>query len=425
MNMIWKDNSLYVGYFLAIREIKRTSQWTTALIVFVLTLTFFNMNLVGGVLLGIAHGVIGSYRQYYSADIVISPAANKNDLENTDSIIAVAKSLPTFKSLTVRYTEPALIEYGYQKKLKPTDLAESADGTLTGIDPQAENSVTNLSKAIVAGSYLTPSDVDEVLIGASLIKKYASLRGSVTTLGAKILKTPDVGDKIRLTVNGVQKEVFIKGVVSTNGTNIDTHIFMNETAMRELIGNNNLNSGEIAIRLIPDASDTQAKSYLETNLHNDNAMLIQTAADALPGGVTDVINTFTILGNIVGSIALIVGAVTIFIVIFVNAVTRRKYIGILKGIGISARAIEFSYVLQALFYSLSGVIIASILIYWFFVPYFALHPISYPIAKGSLAITANDLLVHGTLLIVVSIFSGFIPAWLVTRQNILDAILGR
>ncbi len=423
--MMWKENSLYVGFFLALREIKRTSFWTTALIIFVMMMTFFNMNLVGGVLLGIAHGVIGSYKQYYSGDIIITPATDKSNIEDTNTIVEVIKSIPTFQSLTVRYTAPALVEYGYQNKLKPTDLSESADATLTGIDPQAENNVTNLSKAIVAGSYLSPSDVDEVLVGASLIKKYASLRGSVTTLGAKILRTPDIGSKIRITVDGAQKEVFIKGIVSTQGTNIDTRIFMNSTAMRELIGNTNLDSGEIAVKLLPTASEEQAKAYLENNLKNNKDILIQTAKDALPGGVSDVINTFTILGNVVGGIALIVGAVTIFIVIFVNAVTRRKYIGILKGIGISALAIEFSYILQAIFYAFSGIVIASILIQWLFVPYFALHPISYPIANGSLAITSSDLLFHGGLLLITSLLSGFIPAWLVTRQNTLDAILGR
>lgn len=423
--MIWKDNSFYVGFFLAFREIRRTNPGTTLLIIFVMTLTFFNMNLIGGVLIGIAHGVVSSYKDYYSSDLLITPATQKNAIEDTDTIMSVVKSLPTYKAATIRYTAPALVEYGYQNKLKPTDLSQSSQGVLTGIDPVKENNVTHLSRAIIAGSYLNESDANQVLMGASLIKKYASLRGSVLNLGSKILKTPDVGSKVRITVNGVQKEVFIKGIVSTDGTNIDNRIMMNETAVRELLGNTNLNASEIAILLKPGASAENAKQYIIKNLHNDNNILVQTAADALPGGVTDVINTFTILGNIVGGIALIVGAITIFIVIFVNAVTRRKYIGILKGIGISSTAIEISYVFQALFYAVSGILIASALVSWLFVPYFNLHPINYPLAKGSIAITANDLALRGVILTVTSLISGFVPAWLVTRQNTLDAILGR
>ncbi|HVA96327.1 MAG TPA: ABC transporter permease [Candidatus Acidoferrales bacterium] len=423
--MFLKDNSLYVGFFLALREIRRTNPWTTALIVFVMTLTFFNMNLVGGVLIGIAHGVVTSYKQYYSGDVLITPATSKNDIVDTDTIMSIVHSLSSYQAASVRYTAPALVEYGYQNKLRQTDLSESSEGLLTGIDPVQEERVTHLSKAVIAGSYLDESDVNQVLIGASLIKKYASLRGSVTNLGAKILKTPDVGSKIRITVNGIQREVFIKGIVSTDGTNIDNRIIMTDTAARELLGNTNLNGSEIAITLKPNASEENAKKYFEKNIPNDQDILIQTASDALPGGVSDIIKTFTILGNIVGGIALIVGAITIFIVIFVNAVTRRKYIGILKGIGISSRAIEISYILQALFYAVSGILIASALAMWLFVPYFIIHPIEFPVAKGSLAITTTDLAIRGIILTVTSFISGIIPAWLVTRQNTLDAILGR
>jgi putative ABC transport system permease protein len=423
--MLWKDNSLYVGFFLALRELRRTNPGTTALIVFVMTLTFFNMNLIGGVLIGIAHGLVGSYKEYYSSNILITPSTHKNDIEDTDTVMSVVKSLPTYQEASIRYTAPALVEYGYQNKVRPTDLAESSEGVLTGIDPADEDKVTHLSKAIVAGKYLNESDSDEVLIGASLIQKYASLRGAVTNLGSKILKTPDVGSKVRITVNGVQKEVYIKGIVSTDGTNIDNRIFMTDTAARELMGNTNLNANEIAISLKPDSSEVGAKKYIIKNLNNDKDVLVQTSSDALPGAVADVFNTFNILGNIVGGIALIVGAITIFIVIFVNAVTRRKYIGILKGIGISARAIEISYVFQALFYAVSGILIASTLATFLFVPYFELHPINYPIAKGSLSITTTDLVVRGAILTVTSLISGFVPAWIVTRQNTLDAILGR
>ncbi|MGH7203941.1 MAG: ABC transporter permease [Candidatus Levyibacteriota bacterium] len=423
--MFWKDNSLSVGFFLAFREIKRSSPGTTALIIFVMTLTFFNMNLVGGVLLGIAHGVVSSYEQYYSSDVLITPGTNKNVLQDTTTISEVVKNLPTYQAMSIRYNAPALLEYGYQNKVRATDLSENTAGVVTGIDPVAENNVSPLAKAVVAGSYLNQSDVDEVLVGASLIKKYASLRGSITTLGSKILKTPDVGSKIRITVNGVQKEVFIKGIVSTQGTNMDTRVFMVDTTARELLGNTNLNASEIAIKLQPQTSQNEAKRYLQNNIQNNKEVLIQTSAEALPGGVSDIISTFTILGNLVGGIALIVGAITIFIVIFVNAITRRKYIGILKGIGITSRAVECSYIFQALFYAVSGIIIASFLALWIFVPYTVLHPIHFPVANGSLAITPTDLLIRGVILTLTALISGFIPAWLVTRQNTLDSILGR
>lgn len=423
--MSLKDNSLYVGFFLAVRDIRRNNPWTTILIIFVMSLTFLNMNLVGGVLIGIAHGVIDSYKQYYSSNVIITPTTHNNNILDTNTVIGVVKTLPSYEALSVRYTAPVLVEYGYQSKIRQTDSPESSIGVISGIDPVNEDKVTGLSKALVAGSYLNSYDVNEVLVGASLIQKYASLRGAVNNLGSKILKTPDVGSKVRITVNGIQQEVIIKGIISTVGTNIDNRVFMTDNMVRKLIGNNTLSANEIAITLKTGSSESEAKRFIENNLSDTSDIIVQTSREALPSGVADIIKTFTILGNIVGVIALIVGAVTIFIVIFVNAVTRRKYIGILKGIGISSRAIEISYIFQALFYAISGILLASFVVLWFLVPYFIAHPIVFPVAKGSLAITQTDLLLRGVVLTLTAFISGFIPAWLVTRQNTLDAILGR
>ena len=71
----------------------------------------------------------------------------------------------------------------------------------------------------------------------------------------------------------------------------------------------------------------------------------------------DIKGTFAILGNAISGIGLIVACITIFIVIFVNAITRRRFIGILKGIGINKKAILYSYMMQAMIYAFMGIII--------------------------------------------------------------------
>jgi putative ABC transport system permease protein len=423
--MIWKDNSLYVGFFLALREIKRSNPWTTGLIIFVMTLTFFNMLLLGGVLLGIASGVIGSFKQAYSSDILITPATQKSYIDQTASVNDVVKSLPTLAAETVRYTAQGTLEYNYQNKLFPTDIAESAGGVVVGIDPIAENNVTQLASTIIAGSYLNSSDANSILVGSNLIRKYTTASGQTLGAGSQTLRTADIGSRVLLTINGVQKEVFIKGVVRTNNSIIDSRIFMVDYAFRELTSRSSLNANEIAIKIKPNASDTVAKNYIQKNLNGDNDITLQTAEEAVPSATAEIIQTFTILGSLIGFIALIVGAVTIFIVIYVNAITRRKFIGILKGIGISSRAIEISYVFQALFYAFAGIGIASILVLGFLVPYFALHPVTYPIGKGSLAITPSDVFIRAVILSITSLISGYVPAWLIAKQNTLDAILGR
>ena len=424
-NMKPKDKSLSVGFFLATRDIKRSNPWTTGLIIFVLILTFFNMTLLNGIFIGLIQGMMGSYKLYYSSDVFITPAIEKNIIEETDTIKAVVKSLPTFSTQSSRYTAPATLEYEYQTKVKNSDISESAGGLLVGINPIAEESVTNLSKMIVAGTYLDPTDMESVIVGSSLIQKYTTAKSSTDSDGSKILKTADVGSRVRLTVNGTQKEVVIKGVVSTNNSTVDGRIYMTDVAMRGLLDRNSLNVNEIAVALLPGASDAEAKKYIYSNLTNGQEILVQTSEETIPSGSQQMINTFKLLGNMVAAIALFVGAITIFIVIYVNAISRRKFIGILKGIGVTSRAIELSYVFQSLFYAFSGIIIASMLLLGFIVPYFVINPIQYPVGTGSLAITTNDVLIRAIILTITAFISGFIPAWLVTKQNTLDAILGR
>ncbi|HEV2339658.1 MAG TPA: FtsX-like permease family protein [Patescibacteria group bacterium] len=423
--MVWKDNALLVGFFLAVREIKRSNPWTSILIILIISLTFFNMLFIGGLFLGIIGGFLGAFQTNYSGNVLISPAINKNEISDTDTVISIVKSLPTYRSLSARFVTSAILAYNYQNKVRPTDVSESAAGQLVGINPIAEDRTAQLSKAIIAGSYLTPSDSDEILVGSTLTQKYATVRNAGNTVGSRVLVTADIGSRVLLMVNGIQKEVTIKGIVTTNVPTVDARIYMVDSTVRQLMGNTSLNANEIAISLTPRASDTDAKNYIIRNLANRNDVLVQTSADTLPAGLSSELQIFSKLDNLIGGIALVISSITIFIVIYVNAVTRRKFIGILKGIGISSRAIEISYVFQALFYAIGGTILASVLIMGLIVPYYDVHPFNIAGIPGTLAITMSDIIPRAILLTVVSGIFGFIPAWLVTKQNTLDAILGR
>lgn len=419
-----KGLSLSVGWFLAVRDIKRSNPWTTGLIIFVMSLTFFNMLLLGGILIGVVNGLFSSFRTYYSSDVILTPSPKKTYIDQTVTIVEKVKSLPGIDGMTIRYTTQGLLEYGYQTKVRTSDNSENASGTLTGIDPKAEDRVSDMSKKIVAGAYLNPEDYDTILVGSALTQKYAT-GGPGATLSDNILKTADVGSRVRLTVNGVSKTVLIKGIVSTGNSLMDGRIYMTDAEVRNLIGRSSLNANEIAIKLKPNVSPDSAKQYILKSINNDPDVSVKTYSEAIPSGSSQITTTFNLLNDIVGLIALIVGAITIFIVIYVNAITRRKYIGILKGIGISATAIEASYVFQAMFYALAGIFITSFILLGYVVPYFAIYPFELPLGKASLAISFSDILTKGTILAVTSFVSGYIPAWIVVKQNTLDAILGR
>jgi len=414
------STSLKVGLFLAIREIRRGNIWATLLIIAVMVLTFLNLIVVSGVLIGLIQASVDANRVRYTGDILISAFKDESYIQHSTDIEQTLDSMPEVQVISPRYTEDGQVEANYKESRKPSQLANTAGGLITGIDPLSESQVTGLGSKLVEGSYLAPDDYDMILIGANLLTKYTPIESP----GLTTLRNVQAGSKVRLTVNGVQREVTIKGVLKTKVGEIDQRIFMPEKQFRQLIGRTDLNVGEIAVKLKDPSYAQEVVDSLDAQGFGQYAA-IQTWQDAQPKFLQDIKATFAILANMISSIGLVVAAITIFIVIFVNAITRRRSIGILKGIGISATAIEFSYVLQALFYAVVGMAIGSLFVFGFLKPYIDLHPINFPFSDGILVADLSGTLIRVGILMVATIIAGFIPARIVVNQNTLDAILGR
>ncbi len=409
-----------VGWFLAKRDIKRANIWTTLLIVAVMVLTFLNLVVVSGILVGLIQGSEDAQKKYAIGDIVISPYLNKISIDQTPQVVNIVKTIPGYKDHTVRYSGTARIESDYRKTVKPGELRDGAGGVLLGIDPVQEEEFSGISKFVTRGSYLTPQDSDSVLIGKNLLYEFTPIEAP----GFQTLKNVEIGSRVKITVGDTIKEYYVKGFVSSKVDEFDTSIIAIDSEVRKLLGRGDLNANTIAIQLMPGTDLLFAQKFLLDNGVGEFAR-VQTAEEAFPKFLKDIKATFGILGSAISAIGLVVASITIFIVIFVNAITRRRYIGILKGIGIHKRAILFSYMIQALIYALLGVLIGMVLIFFLIKPYFAAHPINFPFSDGILVATLPGTLTRAGILLVATILAGFIPARLVVKQNTLSAILGR
>lgn len=412
--------SLKLGFFLAWRQIKHSNKATTALIIFVMMLTFLNLVVVRGVLVGLIQSTINVYKERYIGDVFVSTLQKKDYIENTPNIIEIIKNLPWVANYSVRYIQSGTIEGTYKERISYTEKANEAGATMAGIDPSKEDNVTHLSSKIIEGSYLNKDDTESVVIGAYLLKKYLPIESAAF----RTLENVGVGSKVRLTIKDITKEFTIKGILKTKVDEIDMRVFMLDTTLRNLIGRTDYNANEIAIKIVPGSDPVMVKNALVKN-GVDKTARVQTFEEGLPKFVTDIRDTFAILGNVVGSIGLVVASITIFIVIFVNAITRKKFIGILKGIGISSQAIEIAYVFQSLFYAILGIGAGLLILYGFLVPFIASHPIKFPFSDGILVAELSATFLRVLLLAIATIIAGYVPARIVVNKNTLDSILGR
>jgi len=421
---IKKENSisqnLNVGWYLAWRDIKHANIWTTSLIVFVMTLTFLNLIVVSGILIGLIQGSEDAQKKYAIGDLVISPFLNREAIEQTPKVEEIIKTIPGYKNHTVRYSGGAKVESNYRDTVKPGEKRDGVGASLLGINPDKEEKFSGISKFVIRGEYLKNTDQNSVLVGKNLLYEFTPIEAP----GFQTLKNIKVGQRIKVTVGAVSKEYFIKGIVSSKVDDFDTSVIALDSEVRKMTGRTDLNAGTIAIQLLPTTSPLFAQDFLLKNGVGEYAR-VQTAEEAFPKFLKDIKATFGILGSAISGIGLVVASITIFIVIFVNAITRRRYIGILKGIGINQRAILFSYIYQASIYAVFGIIFGMILIFFLIKPYFAANPINFPFSDGILVATIPSSLVRAAILLVTTIIAGYIPAKIVIKQNTLSAILGR
>ncbi len=412
--------SLRLGVFLAVRQIRRSRLGTTMLIVFIMMLTFLNFIVIRGVLVGLVVSTTSMYKERFFGDVIVSTLPNKNFIENSPFIEKTISNLPWVSSYSPRYLKVGSIEGGYKERIDYRDKPNMAVAVIAGIDPSLENQTTGLSKSIIKGEYLDIEDDDYVLVGANLLKQYLPIEAP----GLATLKDVDVGSKVRIVVGGNTKEMTVKGVVNSKVQDVDQRIFVTNRTMRRLMEKTDYNVGEISIKLNPGTDPILVKNALQ-KAGWEGVSKIQTSKEALPKYIKDIGSTFNLLGDILGSISLVVAFISIFIVIYINAISRRKYIGILKAIGINSVAIEFAYILQSIFYACVGIGFGMVFLYFFIIPYVNANPINFPFSDGTIIAEYSSTFVRALLLICVTVLAGYIPARLVVKQNTLDAILGR
>lgn len=412
--------SFRIGLLLGIRQIQRSSVWTTSLIIFVMMLTFLNLIAVSGILVGLITGAERAVKAESLGDLIITPLDGEAHILETVNLEQTLSSYPEITNYAVRYKGNATLEANYKERRDLKGARDVAAIQVTGIDPAQEAAMSGLDKDIIEGSYLDPREEGFILIGVYYLKEYSEKFGDV------FQSVPNVhpGDTVRLTIGDISKEFTVKGIVESKVDQVSLNTYISGREFRRLYNRIDRNADQIVVRVSPIGSEVPLKAAMMSN-GIDTLAKLQTYDEGKPKFITDIKSTFNTLGTLIGSIGLVVASITIFIIIFINALSRRRHIGILKGIGIERAAIEIAYVLQAAFYALCGSALGALLVYGFLIGYFEANPIKFPFSDGVLVAPVNETMIRFVVLFIITLIAGYIPAWMIARQNTLNSILGR
>jgi putative ABC transport system permease protein len=329
-------------------------------------------------------------------------------------------AFPEIKDYSVRFTGAGTLEANYKERRDLRGERDIANVRVTGIDPAKEQAMTGLASDVIAGEYLDENEDGYILVGALYTEEYASNYGDIFETVTKVVP----GSTVRLTSGDVSKEFIVKGIVQSKVDEVSLNTYIPEREFRRFFDRFDRNADQIVMRLVDPNEGDRIKNIM---LDNDFAEFakVQTYEEGKPKFITDIKNTFNILGTFIGSIGIVVASITIFIIIFINALSRRRQIGILKAIGIDRRAIEFAYIIQAAFYALTGSLLGVLLTYGFLIGYFEKNPINFPFSDGILVADPVETAWRFLALFIITLIAGFLPAWMIVKQNTLNSILGR
>jgi ABC-type lipoprotein release transport system permease subunit len=269
--------SLKVGIFLGVRQLKRASRWTTGLIVFIMTLTFLNLVVVSGILVGLIVGGNNANREQYTGDVILTTLSGKSDIARSQDILATIRSNKNFTQYTERFIAGGQVEANYKTRSDFNAKADTAGTQLTGIDPVRENDFSNISKYVIEGEFLDPNESGYVVLGSNLLRRFSSSFGD----GFDSLDDTYPGDTVKITVNGKTQEFIVKGIVKSKVGEVSLRAFVTTNDFLRMVGRDSLNVNEISLRHAPVLTDVQAKNILVGSGFGDYAK-IQTADEAIP-----------------------------------------------------------------------------------------------------------------------------------------------
>lgn len=397
-------NELKLPFYLAFQSIRRGRKWTFFLTVLLMSVAFINLIFITALFNGIVEGSNRQIINTLTGNVYLSPKQGVDFLDNRDDLLEDVRSTEGVQAAASGFSIPARIEKDSRTGRWP----------VIAINPDEYSKVFNVGGKMSQGEYLQPDDTDGIILGRQIAG------GEDVEMNSTSLKGVNVGDKVTVAFDGFEKTFTVRGIFHTKFIESDVRAFITEKSLNTLMPVSKNKTTVINIR----TSDTDEAKVLDTvsSLHPDAEAFLWKEAAGLMKSVSSSFMSIDILMTMVG---VIIAAVTVFIVIYVDIVNRRRQIGILRAIGIKPYIIVLNYVILAAVYATLGILLGSVIYFAILVPYFNIHPFSLPITDATLILLWGEYVKRLEIVSWVAVFSGLIPAIIVVKAKMLDEIQGR
>lgn len=397
--------STRVSLFLAGRALARSNYGITAATTLMLLLIYVSMLFLPSLIQGAINRVNAALVDTLTSNIVITAASKGTIIDDADPYLASIRGTAGVAAATAVYHAGTQVSYG----------ASSGSWTVDAIDPASYGQVFTTPGNLIEGHDLTASDTDQVLLGIGIAGA-----GQTQVHGYRAsLQTVHAGDKVTITLTSGKAVTFtVAGIFNDQFPQADANAYITMNEAQKLLPASTGRVTAIYVRTRSGTTDSQDVSRL-TALRG--GMKFETSAD-LGATVEDQTASYQLISDILKVISLVMAAITVFTITYIDLVSKRRQIGIERAIGIRSSPIVLSYVLRAWAYALAGVGTGFALFRLAAIPLVQSHPFKFPNGPITLATTWNEMSHDLIILIIVATLAALTPAIRSVRIPILDAI---
>lgn len=399
--------SIKVALFMTYKTIFKGNKGIPVMTVLMLILVFINMLFLPSLIDGLVDRVHSILRSMSSSNIMVEPPQGERFLTDVSNLEDELMEIDGIEAVTSKNILGVEMEYDGYVVTYP----------VVAVDTESYKEVFDVHEYMIEGEFLDEDDTDQIVLGVQV----AGNDDDSLELYTSSLRSVHAGDKVNVQMSNVkEREYTVKGIFDAGFVKTDCISFITEKELFDIMPGKQDSASSLHVKI----EDGYLEKDIMDEISNINEDITLKSWEELAGSVESMTVSFTMIASILRIIALLVAAITIFIITYVDLVNKRRQIGIQRAIGITSESILFSYIFGAMFYSVVGAILGSLIFMYVVIPVEHANPLEFPF--GPILLISNYQYMVSVLLTlsIVTVLAAIIPTIRTLRVKILDAIWG-
>lgn len=381
---------------LALRDIKEDKKISTILIL-MLSFSFLNLVFFPAFINGLSLTFTDSIIEAQTGHVSIE--AENGRLSNVDSLVEKISRLEDTETVEKVIRVRSTASYG----------GESTPVTLVGT---SANRFVGYTSKMRSGMFLK-KDSSEVVVGQFLTDESSISR--VEGIGI------ERGRVLTVRSENYSQEYKVRGVIGTDGGlgGLSEQIYLNYDDLEKLTDNED--KADIVKIFLNDRDAAEDFKYQLQELNTRGEIKTWKEQSNLANAIN---STFSIVVSILSLVGFIVALAAIGVVIFINTSKRVREMGIVRAIGAKKKRVIQIFVLEAFIFGLAGLLLGNLITVGID-SYLSANPIGSPVGPISTDISSQLLITRSTGMLLTSVIAGFIPAYIISKTEIVETIENR